>query len=60
MPAQALVENRGIGQHLPSDRGVIYAQAALRHHFFQISVAERILKIPSDAKNNDLVSEGRP
>jgi hypothetical protein len=57
MPAQALVHNRGIAQHPPRHRGVVHAEAALRHHFLEISIAERIPKVPANAQQDDFVSK---
>lgn len=35
-------------------------ESALRHHFLQIAVAERITAIPPGAKNNDVVEMSSP
>ena len=57
MPAQALVQNRGTARHPPRDRGVVHAEAALRHHLLEISVAERITKLPTNAQQDNFVSK---
>jgi hypothetical protein len=36
---------------------VVHAQAAFRHHFFDISIANRILKISTNAQQQQFVSE---
>ncbi len=37
----------------PEDGDVIYRQPALAHHLFEISVAERVPAVPSDAQKYD-------
>lgn len=42
------------------DRGVIDVQTTLEHHLLQISVAERITKVPANTEQNNLSLEVTP
>ena len=42
------------------NRGMIDAQTALGHHFFEIAIAERITKIPANTQENDISLEVTP
>lgn len=59
-PSQSLIQDGRIALHPPPDRDVIYGQTALLHHFFQVTVAERVPQIPPHAQNDDHVLEVPP
>ena len=46
--------------HPAVDRGVIDVQPALEHHFFQITIAERIAHVPAYTQKNDIGLEMTP
>ena len=48
--ADAFIDLRCIMLNPTIDRRMVHRQSAFRHHFLQVSVAERITQIPSDAK----------
>lgn len=55
LPPEALIQDGRIVLYSAPDRDVIHSQAALRHHFFQLSVAEKISQIPPHTQNDDRV-----
>jgi hypothetical protein len=55
MMPNALVQDRSVSQDPASNRGVIDAQTTLYHHLFQISITERIAKIPPYAQHDHLI-----
>lgn len=51
---------RGIPLNPAVDRGMVHLQTTFQHHFFEITVAERIAQVPSDAQENDVGLEMMP
>src|ERR1044072_10038279 len=51
------VQDRSIVLDPACDSGVIYGQSPLRHHLFQIAVAERIPEIPAHTQDDHLIPE---
>ena len=49
-----LLKDRSVALDPPVDGGVVHGKASLDHHLFQVSIAERIAKRPTDAKQDDL------
>ena len=39
---------------------MVHRQTPLQHHFFQVSITERIAQVPSDAQQDDFGEEVRP
>jgi hypothetical protein len=52
--AASFLQFRRIRLYPAVDRRVIDLQAALIHHFFEISIAQTVTQIPADAEENDL------
>jgi hypothetical protein len=50
----AFVELWGVSLYPTIDGGMIDRESALDHHLFQVTVAERIPEVPTDAQENDL------
>jgi hypothetical protein len=50
----AFVELGCSALHPAGDRGVVHLQSTFAHHFFQISVTERLVQVPPDTQENDL------
>ena len=57
VPSQPLIQDGRIVLYPAPDRDVIHCKTALRHHFLQVAVAERVPQIPSNAQNDDHVLE---
>jgi hypothetical protein len=60
VPSQPLIQDGRIVLYPAPDRDVIYRKTALRHHFLQIAVAERVPQILSKLQNDHHVLEVRP
>jgi hypothetical protein len=54
-----LTLREGVTANAPN-RDVIHGQTELRHHLFQVAVAERVPQIPSHTKSDDHVLGVRP
>jgi len=54
------IQHRRIVLNPAPYRRVVHGQAALGHHFFKITVAQRVSQIPSHAQQDDLVFEVSP
>jgi len=57
MTPNTLVRDRSVSQDSASNRGMIDAQTTLYRHLFQISITERIAKIPPSAQDEHLNPE---
>src|SRR5512147_1798696 len=53
VPADLLLQPRGVVLDPPLYGRVIDHDAALRHHLLQLAVADRVLAVPADALEND-------
>lgn len=60
IPAKPLIQNGRIALHSAPNGDVIHRKAALRHHFLQITVAERVAQIPPTTENDDQIREVPP
>jgi hypothetical protein len=49
--SKPLIQNGSIMLDPAPNGGVVDRQAAFRHHFFQVAVAERVPRIPPDAQD---------
>src|ERR1035441_9566750 len=57
LATNALIQNGPIPLHPAPDRNVVDGEAALRHDFFQVPIAEGVPQIPSDAEHDDYILE---
>jgi hypothetical protein len=60
LTAKPLIQQGCIALDPAPDGDVIHREPALRHHFLQISVAERIPQIPPDTQNDEDLLEVSP
>ena len=59
LPAQPLLEFLGEPLHPAMNRGVVDRDAALRHHRFEVAVADRAAAVPTDRPEDDFSPEVR-
>ena len=60
LSAKALIQKWRIALDPTPDGDVIYRQPTLRHHLFQVPVAQRITQVPPDAQKDDDILEVSP
>jgi hypothetical protein len=53
VPADLLLQPRGVVLSPPPDRRVIDRNAALRHHLLELAIADRVFAVPAHALQDD-------